>query len=175
MDTAVTDAKQKVEALRKSMDDAMSGKVVSLAQVRELKRQLDWAGLEEGLAEMWADWRHLVRLIFSQSAHALLDWVQHCCKEEGLSLAADQEALERVADVLRTSSVFRRLNKQARRFYCEGHGLPWVSVSSHTRAGIPVRGYERYVGAPHFDALPVDEYPPAVGKVVRLLQKSSPD
>ena len=178
-----------VEALRKAVDESMSGKVVSLARVRELRRQLTWAGCEEDLAEMWADWRQMVRTIFLLNARILLDWVQHRCEYEGLSLAesaasatsvasaastADNEALERVVDGLRYCSVFKRYNAQARRLYCEGHGLPWVSVQSHTRAGIPVRGYERYTGTPHYDALPVDEYPPAVGKVVRLLQKSPP-
>lgn len=81
-------------------------------------------------------------------------------------------ALERVVDGLRYSSVFKRMNTRARRLYCEGHKLPWVSVSSHTRAGIHVQGYERHAGSPHYDALPVNEYPPAVGMVVRLLQKS---
>ena len=183
VDATVAEAKRRIEELRRSLDESMSGRVVSLARVRELRFQLTMAGHEEYLAEMWAEYRQLVRMLFLIYARILLDWVQHCCEEAGVASVAseasvasvdDEEAVEQVADDLRYSSVFRRKDAVARRYYCESHGVPFISVQSHTRAGIPVQGYERYAGTPHYDALPVDEYPPVVGRVVRLLQRSPP-
>ena len=200
LESAVAEAKRKVEALRRKLDEKMSGRVVSLAQVRELRYQLTMAGHQEYLAEMWVEYRGLVGMLFLMHARTLLDWVLHCCEQEGVSSetsasasasasakasakakaatsgavasVAGVEALARVVDELRTSSVFRRMDTQARRFYCEANGLPFVGVQAHTRAGLPVRGYERYVGTPHYDALPVHEYPPAVGQIVKLMQKA---
>lgn len=113
-------------------------------------------GLLQGLArEDYLMWGNL-----------LTEWIASLCKR--YRVPAKRTPLW-LARWLADRPAFWRDSRRIRKSYSKFNEMHEVDVSNHVRAGAQVSAHTRLLGNEHLLALPVDDYPPEVGEVLRLM------
>lgn len=139
---------------------------MSLEQVRELEALLA-AERSRAVVERSRD----AAAALSQSLYLfhcgrMLEWISSTCAERGAGKGATPEGIART---MLEWPAFRRLSRVVRHHYAGFTDVSTAEVRPHLRLGRKVHGHFRLLGDEHLRDLPVDLWPPVVGRVIRAM------
>ncbi|MDY0062566.1 MAG: hypothetical protein RBU45_22320 [Myxococcota bacterium] len=152
--------------LRRLLHDAIAGKVVSLGRVRRLERWLSEAGTPDILLQLEISQAVICEMIYLARGKELLRWIACLCREQRVGTRTTPE---KMACWLRERPHYQRENQRIRCCFAEFNAVRSVSVAAHVRDGKRICEHRRYLGCEHLQGLPVEQWPPIVGEVVRAL------
>jgi len=147
-----------------------SGEVVDLAKLLRLRRLLDQlahASHQEGVLP----WLHDLLSKNGEQLYLLMGWYLLKWVEEATEICARQGMTDAhsVAAWMVERPYTWRISRAVRLYFADIHDVPHTDVSAHLRRGRRVRTHRRLLGNDHLRALPVSEWPPIVGEVIRIM------
>lgn len=137
---------------------------------QEIAVNIGRANTDLALNNLKGEFRTAAEELYLIYGKLLTDWIGRLCREYDVPTKRSPLWLVRwLAD----RPAFWRRSREARYWFAQFNEIHEVDVSSYMRAGRQVSGYVRFLGNEHLLALPVDDYPPAVGEVLCLIAEGA--